>query len=90
MSPGLTAATAGNFSQTCAGGAVGAGGSGELSCDDPQAVAVRAIAAGDSHTCALMAGGGVRCWGSNVYGALGDGAPSDHVLTPTPVQGICQ
>jgi alpha-tubulin suppressor-like RCC1 family protein len=32
-----------------------------------------AIAAGDSHTCALAASGAVWCWGKNDYGQLGDG-----------------
>jgi len=34
---------------------------------------VAAIAAGDSHSCALMLSGYVRCWGSNSSGQLGDG-----------------
>ena len=28
---------------------------------------------GDAHSCALIETGGVRCWGDNVYGQLGDG-----------------
>lgn len=48
---------------------------------------VAAITAGQSHSCALMASGGVKCWGSNHFAQLGDGTKDDR-LTPTDVSGL--
>ena len=46
-----------------------------------------AIAAGDSHSCALREGGTISCWGSNDSGQLGDGTEDDS-LVPVQVANI--
>jgi len=50
----------------------------------PEGATAREIAAGDSHTCALLDNDDVMCWGSNSKGRLGDGSTTQR-LVPTKV-----
>jgi alpha-tubulin suppressor-like RCC1 family protein len=48
---------------------------------------VTAISAGSNHACARTDVGGLRCWGSNGYGELGDGTTT-HRNIPVDVVGL--
>jgi alpha-tubulin suppressor-like RCC1 family protein len=46
-----------------------------------------AISARGSHTCAVLAGGEIACWGDNGNGQLGNGATTPSAV-PVPVLGV--
>ena len=48
---------------------------------------VASIAGGGTHSCAVMAGGSVRCWGSNSSGQLGNGT-TNNSTTPVSVSTL--
>ena len=48
---------------------------------------VVSIGAGRSHTCAVFANGGIKCWGDNTWLQLGNGGPV-MFATPVNVEGL--
>jgi alpha-tubulin suppressor-like RCC1 family protein len=46
-----------------------------------------AVAAGQVHTCAVLASGSVQCWGYNGFGQLGDGTYTNNPI-PVTVSGL--
>ncbi len=47
-----------------------------------------AIALGESHTCAIVTGGTLKCWGYNVYGQLGIGSSSTQYSPQNVLSGM--
>jgi alpha-tubulin suppressor-like RCC1 family protein len=79
----------------------GQDGSGQLGDEDPGdysttpvdvhgitvANPAKALALGDSHSCAILADGTVKCWGHNFFGELGDGTTTERSVA-TAVTGL--
>jgi alpha-tubulin suppressor-like RCC1 family protein len=49
---------------------------------------VVAIDAGESHACALLGTGVVKCWGTNFYGQLGTGSRAEREREPIEILGL--
>jgi alpha-tubulin suppressor-like RCC1 family protein len=61
----------------------------DLSNGDPfSLVTVTAVSTGGGHSCALLLGGGVRCWGENVQGQLGLGNTNTIGDNESPVANV--
>lgn len=56
----------------------------------PMLTGAVSVVAGGSHSCALLSGGVVSCWGTDSYGQLGDGmsGKGSHNAIPTPIEGL--
>lgn len=48
----------------------------------------KTIGAGNAHVCAATKTGGIRCWGANTSGQLGDGLTPDSATTPPPLDVV--
>ncbi|HEY2517503.1 MAG TPA: hypothetical protein VGI39_41805 [Polyangiaceae bacterium] len=93
-SVGFTCATRTDGGVSCwgtdAAGTLGDGAANPLS---PSPVSVTgitnalAVSAGESHACALLASGTVKCWGFNGSGQIGDGSYRE-ADTPVDVKGV--
>jgi len=59
----------------------------DVAVGDGQTCAVVSVAGGKRQSCAVTTVGGVKCWGDNTYGQLGDGTTNDTTV-PTTVIGL--
>ncbi len=83
-STGGTASTGGTKET---GGTTGTGGTPSTGGSTNPKLVAKSITAGYRHTCAVLSGGSVQCWGDNEFGQLGDGSTTNS-STPVTVSGI--
>lgn len=80
--------------QVCSGGgqwkttALGLCGGDKPACSDGGCGGVEQMALGGAHTCALVEGGDVYCWGSNEFGQVGDGTIGGSASAPRRVKAL--
>ncbi|XYH94716.1 RCC1 domain-containing protein [Sorangium sp. So ce1128] len=55
---------------------------------EAKCVAIKQVAAGGNHNCAVLSDDTVACWGRNEQGQLGDGTTTDHGSRPVQVLGL--
>lgn len=71
--------------ETCdSAGQWGASEACALGCNGDACTKVAEMALGNSHSCALLTDGTVRCWGGSEYGQLGDGTIGAGTMRPKP------
>jgi cysteine-rich repeat protein len=73
-------------------GQLGTGSTSPAEVEDPVLATVvtgaASVAAGDLHTCAVLSGGAVRCWGGNQQGQCGSGDTTSPQLSGVTVSGL--
>jgi alpha-tubulin suppressor-like RCC1 family protein len=84
---GLTNGTPYTFSVAAINGMGTGAGSAASNAVTPKALAVRSVAGGRDHTCAVLTTGSMVCWGANDSGQLGNGTTTSSSV-PAIVPGI--
>ena len=70
------------------GGSTNTGGTTSTGSSANTKLVAKAISAGYYHTCVVLNGGTIQCWGGNGYGALGNGTSTNGSDVPVTVAGI--